>query len=169
MVGCQPLGEEVGSDSFRVAPKPQKMSYSPAQSTAPDSPLFFSIAIGLQRENKTELGCLLDTPTHATLGWEERRKECRKWRSDQIVLLQATLFRASKEEPDRGDFSLNPLPSTPSTRHPPPPAVWTSGLGAPCRGRELGSQGKYSAPLPLLQLQVNLCINPNHSHKSVSP
>lgn len=65
MVGCQPRDEEAASEGFLVTPKPQKMSSFPAQSTAPDSALF------LLWENKTELGCLLDNTTHATLG---RRK-----------------------------------------------------------------------------------------------
>lgn len=80
MVGCQPQDEEAASEGFLVTLKPQKMSSFPTQSTAPDSSLF------LLWENKTELGCLLDNTTHATLGRRKREGEKSAGSRGQIKL-----------------------------------------------------------------------------------
>lgn len=72
--------EEAASEGFLVTPKPQKMSSFPTQSTAPDSSLF------LLWENKTELGCLLDNTTHATLGRRKREGEKSAGSRGQIKL-----------------------------------------------------------------------------------
>lgn len=125
---------------LRLPGRPQTTENEPLPSPTHCSRLFISsMALGLQQEHKTELGCLLNNPTDATVA------------------------------APRGAHSIQGLPRSPEHRMPSawisfPPALdtsWTLWMGSLGVHRPVGSCIASESPsLPFLppQLQVNVCI-----------